>query len=279
MLTALPATIPAPPGREIDLGPLRIRAYALAVIAGIALGTWVTARRWRARGGDDDLVLEVALWGTVAGIVGARLYHDITSPNQLGDEWWAPFAVWEGGLGIWGGILFGVLAGAWVVRRRKASVTEFMDAAAPAIPLGHALGRVGNWFNQELFGRPTDLPWGLEVDPDKRPDGYEQAATFHPTFLYEGLWNVALAALLVIVGRRFRIRPPGLFCLYVSGYTLGRMFWELLRIDPANRILGERVNFWVSLILFLGGLVAFAVTQRRNRERADLRRPAASRRT
>ncbi|HWH14134.1 MAG TPA: prolipoprotein diacylglyceryl transferase [Miltoncostaeaceae bacterium] len=269
-LQALAASIPAPPGRAIELGPLTIRAYALCVIAGIAVGTWLTLRRWRARGGDPDLVFEVALWITVAGLIGARLYHVVTSPDQIGDEWYAPFAVWEGGLGIWGGVLFGTLAGAFVVRRAGASVTQFMDAAAPAIPLGHAVGRLGNWFNQELFGGPTDLPWALEVDPRRRPAGYEDEATFHPTFLYEGLWNVGVAVALIVIGRRLAIRPPGLFCLYVALYTLGRAFWELLRIDPSSEFLGQRVNFWVSVVLCVGALVAFVLVQRRGRAPASV---------
>jgi len=262
-LDVLWASIPAPPGRQVELGPLTVRAYALCVIAGLAVATWLTMRRWRARGGDPDLVFEVALWATIAGLIGARLYHVVTSPEQVGDKWYAPVAIWEGGLGIWGGVLFGVLAGAVIVHRRGASVTQFMDAVAPAIPLGHAVGRLGNWFNQELFGGPTGLPWALEVDPARRPDGYEDEATFHPTFLYEGLWNVGVALALIVIGSRLRIRPPGLFCLYVALYTLGRAFWELLRIDPSNEILGQRVNFWVSVVLCAGALVAFALTQRR----------------
>lgn len=266
-LAALAASIPAPPGRELELGPLTVRAYALCVIAGIAVATWVTHRRWTRRGGDPDLVMEVALWGVVAGLLGARLYHVVTSPDQIGDEWYAPIAIWEGGLGIWGGILFGVLAGAWVVRRRGASVTAFMDAAAPALPLGQAVGRIGNWFNQELFGGPTDLPWALEVDERFRPEEYRADETFHPTFLYEGLWNAGIGVGLIILGNRVRIRPPGLFCLYVALYTLGRMVWESLRVDPANEILGLRVNLWVSGVLFLGAVAAFVWTQRRGGDR------------
>lgn len=259
----LAASIPAPGGKQFSLGPFTVRAYALCLLAGIAAATWLTHRRWTRRGGDGDLVLEVALWGSIAGIIGGRVYHVLTSWDRLGDQWWAPFAVWQGGLGIWGGITFGVLAGAWVVRRAGQPVAEFADAAAPGIILGQAIGRLGNWFNQELFGGPTTLPWGLEVDAAYRPDGYVDRTTFHPTFAYEGLWNLAACVVLIVVGARMRLRAGALFCLYVVLYTLGRIVWELLRVDPSKYILGQRLNFWVSLLVCLGGIVAFVVIQRR----------------
>lgn len=264
-LSALAASIPAPGGKQFHVGPLLIRAYALCLLAGIVAATWLTHRRWTRRGGDGDLVLEVALWGSIAGVLGGRLYHVITSWNELGPEWWAPFAIWKGGLGIWGGITCGVLAGAWVVHRAGMSVPHFMDAAAPGIVLGQAIGRLGNWFNQELFGGPSNLPWALEVDPPYRPAGEEQQATFHPTFAYEGLWNLATCALLLYLGHRYRtrLRAPALFCLYVALYTLGRTFWELLRVDPSNHFLGQRINFWVSLVVFAGAVAAFVIVQRR----------------
>ncbi len=255
------ATIPAPSFREIELGPLDIRLYALTLLIGIAVGTWMTMRRWEAQGGDPDLVLEVALWGTLGGLIGGRLYHVITSYGQLGDEWWAPFAVWEGGLGIWGGVLGAVIAGAVVVRRRDASVTRFMDAVAPGLLVGQAIGRLGNYFNQELYGEPTDLPWSLEVALGFRPVGLETTAAYHPVFLYEMLWNLGLAAMLIWLGRRFTIRPPGIFALYVSLYSLGRVFWEQFRIDPSEQFLGQRLNFYVALALFLAGGIAFYLIQ------------------
>ena len=260
---SLAATIPAPSFRQIPLGPLDIRLYALTMLSGVAVATWLTARRWRARGGDAELVLEVALWSVLAGIVGGRIYHDVTSWDQLSNHWYAPFAIWEGGLGIWGGVLAGVLAGAYVVRRRGESVTAMMDAAAPGLLIAQGIGRLGNYFNQELFGGPTDLPWGLEVDPGYRPPGDELSAVYQPTFLYEMLWNFAGAALLIWIGRRYRIAAPGIFCLYVAIYSLGRVFWEMLRVDPAHHFLGQRLNFWVALTLCIGGLVAFVWTQRR----------------
>jgi prolipoprotein diacylglyceryl transferase len=264
---AFAASIPAPSTRQFDLGPLEIRIYALCILAGIVVATALTMVRWRARAGNPDLVFEVALWGVLAGLVGARLYHDVTSWGELGDEWYAPFAIWEGGLGIWGAILFGVLAGALVVRLRGASVAGFMDAAAPGILLAQAIGRLGNYFNQELFGKPTDLPWALEVDLQDRPTGYLDSATFHPTFLYEMVWNTAAALLLIWIGRRFRIRAPGIFCLYVALYCAGRIVWEQLRIDPSEQFYGQRLNFYVAAAALAIAVVAFLVIQLRTERR------------
>jgi prolipoprotein diacylglyceryl transferase len=177
----------------------------------------ITTRRWQALGGHRSLVEEVALWGFPAGLVGGRLYHLVTSWNEVPDHWWGPFAIWKGGLGIWGGIAGGTLAGSWVLRRRHADIPRFMDAAAPALLVAQAIGRVGNYFNPELFGGPTTLPWGLEIDASHRPAGYAQFATFHPTFLYELLWNLLLAVALVSLGRRRAIRAPGAFCAVRRG--------------------------------------------------------------
>ena len=179
------AFIPSPSSGTIDLGPLTIHMYGLMLLLAIAACLTLTGYRWVKWGGDWDLVFRVAVWGVAAGIVGARLYHDVTSWSEVPTQWWGPFAVWQGGLGVWGGILFGVLAGAWVVHRSGQSVRLFMDAVAPGLLLAQGIGRIGNWFNQELFGKPTDLPWGLEIDPEHRPDGYFNYDTFHPTFLYE----------------------------------------------------------------------------------------------
>jgi prolipoprotein diacylglyceryl transferase len=256
-------TIPPPPLRELELGPLEIRLYALCILAGIALAYVITVWRWRARGGRPDLVFEVLIWGVPAGLVGGRLYHVITSWDQLGEEWYAPLAIWEGGLGIWGAIAAGVAVGAYVAHRRGADVPALMDAAAPGILVAQAVGRLGNYFNQELFGEPTAVLWALEVDPERRPPDSPEAATYYPTFLYELLWNLAAAALLVWIGRRFRIRQPGIFALYVALYSLGRLFWEQLRVDPSRMFLGQRLNFYVALALLIGSLAAFVWSQRR----------------
>jgi len=260
----LAASIPAPSVRQITLGPFDIRLYALCLLSGVAAATWLPMRRWTARGGDADLVFEIALWSVLAGIIGGRIYHDLTSWDQLGSEWYAPFAIWEGGLGIWGGVLAGVLTGAYITHRRGQSVFLMMDAAAPGILIAQGIGRLGNYFNQELFGGPTGLPWGLEVDLGYRPTGDELDATYHPTFLYEMLWNFAGAALIIWIGRRFRIAAPGIFCLYVAIYSLGRIFWEQLRVDPSHMFLGQRLNFYVALVLFLGACAAFVWSQRRS---------------
>src|SRR5215208_7437763 len=199
-------SIPSPSRGEIDIGPLSIHAYGLMLLLAIVAATVLTGIRWTRRGGDWDLVFQVAVWCVAFGIIGARLYHVITSWDQVPDEWWGVFAVWKGGLGVWGGIFFGVLAGAIVVRRSGASVLAFMDAVAPGLLLAQAIGRWGNWFNQELYGKPTNLPWGLEIDPENRPENALASDTFHPTFLYESLWNFLGVLVLIWVGRRFRIR-------------------------------------------------------------------------
>jgi prolipoprotein diacylglyceryl transferase len=192
----------------------------------------------------------------------------ITSWNEVPHTWWGPFAIWKGGLGIWGGIALGVLVGIWRLRREGVDVPAFMDCAAPGILVAQSFGRVGNWFNQELFGKPTSLPWGLEIDPAHRPPQYASFPTFHPTFLYEIIWNLSLAAALVWLGHHRRIRAPGLFALYVAGYSAFRIFEELLRVDPAHHILGVRLNLFVAVALTIAGLLWFARTQRRVRAAA-----------
>jgi prolipoprotein diacylglyceryl transferase len=246
------ASIPSPHSGTIDVGPFSIHLYGVMLLLAIAACVALTGYRWVKWGGDWDLVFRVAVWGVAFGIVGARLYHDVTSWSEVKaiDAWWAPFAVWKGGLGVWGGILFGVLAGAWIVHRSGNSVRLFMDAVAPGLLLAQGIGRWGNWFNQELFGKPTSLPWGLEIDEAHR-GAYIQYTTFHPTFLYEFIWDVVGVIMLLVVDRFFRIRRPALFALYVSWYCFGRFFEELLRIDPAHEYLGLRLNGYVSIVVFV----------------------------
>jgi prolipoprotein diacylglyceryl transferase len=207
--------------------------------------------RW---GGDWDLIFRVAIWGVIAGIIGARAYHDLTSWNQdaaIHQHWYGPVAVWDGGLGIWGAIPFGVLAGAWVVRRSGNSVRLFMDAVAPGLLLAQGIGRWGNWWNQELYGKHTTLPWALEIH------GKGAANEYHPTFLYEFVWDSLGVLLLLWVDRRFRIRRPALFALYVAYYTAFRCYEEVLRIDPSSHVGGMRLNFWVSLGVFIASSAFF----------------------
>ncbi len=247
------AYIPSPHSGVVDLGPFHLHAYGITLLVAIAGCIWLTGRRWVRMGGDWDLVLRAAVWGVAAGIVGARAYHDVTSWNEVPHKWWGPFAVWQGGLGVWGGILLGCLVGSWIVRRSGASVRLMLDAVAPGLLLAQGIGRIGNWWNQELYGKPTKLPWALKIDIAHRPTDpkYAGDATFHPTFLYELIYDVIGVGLLLVVGRLFRIRPPALFALYVSYYTFGRFFEELLRIDPAHHFAGLRLNAWVSIVVFV----------------------------
>jgi prolipoprotein diacylglyceryl transferase len=232
--------------------------YGLTLLVAIAACILLTGYRWTRRGGDWDLVLKVAVWGVAAGIVGARIYHDITSWDEVSSpKWKGVFAVWEGGLGVWGGIALGCLVGAIIVRREGARVRDMMDAVAPGLLLAQGIGRWGNWWNQELYGKPTDLPWGLKIDPEHRVAGYEDKATFHPTFLYEFVYDLIGVGLLLALDRLFRFKPPALFALYVSYYTAGRFCEELLRIDPAHELAGLRLNAWVSLVVFVCSTVFF----------------------
>nr|WP_184830103.1 prolipoprotein diacylglyceryl transferase [Jiangella mangrovi] len=268
----LPASIPSPSSGSWDIGGFELRAYALCIMAGIVLAIWVGNKRWLARGGEAGVVADVAVWAVPFGIIGGRLYHVITD-NQLyfreGRDPWQALRIWEGGLGIWGAIAMGGL-GVWIAcRRRGVPFAAMADALAPGILLAQAVGRWGNWFNQELFGKPTDLPWGLEIDPVNRPAGYADVATFHPTFLYESLWAVGLAFLLMWLDKRYAIGFGRLFALYVAGYTLGRGFWEYLRIDPANDVFGIRVNLWVSGIIFVAAVAYFFWSLKKHPGRED----------
>jgi prolipoprotein diacylglyceryl transferase len=282
------AFIPSPGTGTLDLGPLTIHMYGLTLLVAIAACILLTGYRWTRRGGDWDLVLKVAVWGVAAGIIGARIYHDITSWDEVSSpKWKGVFAVWEGGLGVWGGIFLGCLVGAIVVRREGARVRDMMDAVAPGLLLAQGIGRWGNWWNQELYGKPTDLPWGLKIDPEHRVAGYENHATFHPTFLYEFVYDLIGVGLLLALDRLYRFKPPALFALYVSYYTAGRFCEELLRIDPAHEFAGLRLNAWVSLVVFICSTVFFVWWQflrggeagprmvgRRRRERREPEGPA-----
>jgi prolipoprotein diacylglyceryl transferase len=276
-VTFLLASISSPHSGVFHVFGRPIHLYGLMLLLAIVACIWLTWVRWKRIGGDPDLVLRVAVWGVAAGIVGARAYHDITSWNQVPDQWWGPFAVWRGGLGIWGGILLGSLVGAWIVHRAHASVFRFMDAVAPGLLLAQGIGRWGNYFNQELYGKPTSLPWGLKIDLAHQGDipiKDQGASAYHPTFLYEFIYDSIGAALLIFIGRRFRIRPPGLFALYVSYYCFGRFFEELLRIDPSHHFLGLRLNAWVSIVVFVISTAFFIWWQfiREEREPGDVGR-------
>jgi prolipoprotein diacylglyceryl transferase len=255
--------LPSPSVNGFHIGPLFIHFYGLMYVVGIALAIYITRRRWRAMGGNPDLVGDVAIWAVPIGLIGARIYFDVTTPADIPHHWWGVFGIWTGGLGIWGGIAFGAAAGIWRVRRAGANAGLFANAIAPALLVAQAVGRIGNYFNQELFGKPTTLPWGLEIAAAHRPAGYVAFATFQPTFLYELIWDLALAAFLVWLGHHRKIRPWGLFALYVAGYSAFRIFEESVRIDSSEHFLGLRLNFYVATILTIIGLVWFYFSQRR----------------
>jgi len=267
-----PGAIPSPPEEfaRFSLGPLTIHAYALCILLGIIAALWLTLRRWKARGGQSDVIWDVAIWAIPFGIIGGRLYHVFSSP----DAYFGPnydgtgdpikiLYIWNGGLGIWGAIALGAL-GAWIATRRAGvRLSAFADAAAPGVLLAQAIGRWGNWFNQELFGSATTLPWGLKIDPSSPnfPAGYPADTLFHPTFLYESLWSLAGVAVLLLVDRRFKLRFGALVWLYVVIYTAGRTWIEAMRIDEAQMItisgITARLNVWTSLIVFVLALLIF----------------------
>jgi len=278
---AILASIPSPSINSFHLGPLVIHFYALMYLVGIAAAVIITRRRWRAVGGDPDLVGEIALWSVPAGIVGGRIYFDITTPMDIPHVWYGVFAVWDGGLGIWGGVALATVVGIWRLRRRGASVALFMDAVAPALLVAQGIGRIGNYFNKELFGRPTSLPWGLQIPYQYRVSGGIPAAdlhfsTFQPTFLYELIFDFVWAGVLVWLGHHRKIKPPGLFALYVFGYSAYRIFEESLRIDSSVYIFGLRLNMYIASVLAVVGAVWFYRSQRRPQPAGEAVTPSSS---
>jgi len=263
---AIPLSLPSPDSNLLELGPLSVRYYALSIILGVVVAVMLGGRRAVAMGAPKSLVSDVAVVAVPAGVIGGRIYHVITSPDQYFGSGGDPFSalyIWEGGLGIWGAIGLGGV-GAWFAFRylKKRgdvgiSFAQFADAIAPGILFAQAVGRFGNWFNQELFGKPTELPWALEIDPRYRPLGYSEFETFHPTFLYEALWSTLVAILLIRLTARFATHPGRVFALYVALYSFGRLAIEQLRIDEANEIFGFRLNTWTSLLAIVLALIFF----------------------
>ena len=266
------ASIPSPSQGVWHLGPFPVRGYALSILIGIFVAVFVGDRRWRARGGSAGTVADIAIWAVPFGIVGGRLYHVVTSWSTYfgaGGQPLRALEVWRGGLGIWGAVVLGGV-GAWIgCRRRGIPLPMFGDAVAPGIALAQACGRWGNWFNQELFGRPTTLPWGLRIDPSHRPARYANVATFHPTFLYESLWCILVAVVVILADRRFRLGHGRAFALYVAAYTVGRGWIESLRVDPAPRIDGIRWNDFVSVAVFVGAVAYLVMSARLRPGRED----------
>ncbi len=262
----IPEFIPSPPTGVWQLGPVPIRAYAICILIGIFVGLYIGGRRWRARGGSSDTLDTAVFLAIPLGIVGARIYHVITDyqldfgPGRRPIE---ALYIWNGGLGIWGAVALGALGVYLVCRRRHASFPAMADALAPGLAIAQGIGRLGNWFNQELFGRPTTVAWALQIDPQHRPAGYADFATFHPTFLYELLWTFLIAGVLIWADRRFRLGRGKVFALYVVLYTLGRFWIEGLRIDKVNEVGGFRLNEYTSVVVFvlalawLGWLIKF----------------------
>jgi prolipoprotein diacylglyceryl transferase len=257
------AYLPSPSRGVLHLGPFPLRAYALCIIAGVVLAVVVGNRRFVARGGRPGAVADVATIAVPFGLVGARIYHVVTTPSPYLHDPVRALYVWQGGLGIPGGILGGVLAGYVVCTRRGIRPGAFADAIAPGVAFAQAVGRFGNYFNQELFGRPTTLPWGLEIDPAHRPATYADVATFHPTFLYESIWDVVVGLVVIWADRRFRLSGGRAFALYLGLYAIGRSLVEALRVDEAEHFLGIRLNDFVMGVV-LAGAVAFLVARRRH---------------
>ena len=257
-------SIPSPTVSALEIGPLTIHLYALCIIAGIAVAIWLGDKRFRVVVPHaKSVVSEIAITAVPIGIIGGRIYHVISSPDAYFGSGGHPLdalKIWEGGLGIWGAISLGTFA-AWIRYRRLAKKMElpnfayFMDALAPGVLLAQAIGRFGNWFNIELFGRPLNAPWALSVPPLKRPNGFSAFETFHPTFLYEALWSTAIALLLIYFGRRFL--PGQIFALYVFAYCLGRIGIESIRIDQAHEFFGLRLNVWVGSVVAVGALIIY----------------------
>ncbi|WP_069811852.1 prolipoprotein diacylglyceryl transferase [Streptomyces sp. TP-A0874] len=266
------AFIPSPSTGVIHLGWFPLRGYALCILAGLFLAIWIGSRRWVARGGLPGTVSDIAIWAVPFGLVGGRLYHVCTTYEPYFGEdghWVDAFKIWEGGLGIWGAVALGAV-GAWIgARRRGVPLPAYADAIAPGLALAQAVGRWGNWFNQELYGKRTDVPWALKID--KGPE----IGTFHPTFLYESLWCVGLALLVIWADRRFRLGHGRAFALYVAGYTVGRGWIEYMRIDEAHHILGLRLNVWTSILVFVGAVVYLVLSARLRPGRESVVEPAA----
>lgn len=275
-MTAEASYFPSPTVGVFWLGPFPIRMYALCILAGIVLAVWVTGRRLGDRGYRRDVIYDIAWWAVPFGIIGGRLYNVITSPQPYFGEHgnpWDAFAIWHGGLGIWGAIAMGALGGYLGCRRNGVRFLDFADAAAPGVIMAQALGRWGNYFNNELHGRATSLPWRLKVYEWDESAGHAVkdaaghpivAGYFQPTFLYESFFCLVIALIIVVLDRRYRLGRGKSFFLYVTLYPVGRIWMEWMRDDPANHILGQRVNVWVCLLVFLGGLIGLIVCSRRH---------------
>jgi prolipoprotein diacylglyceryl transferase len=260
MANYFPAYLPSPSGNGLSIGPMRLHLYGLVIAIGIAAAVWLSQRRWEHIGGKQGTMASLALWGVPGGLIGARVYSLATSWQvDTGGHWVRAFEIWQGGLGIWGAVIGGIAFGYIGARRAGLPPRPLLDCIAPAFALGQAIGRWGNYFNQELFGRPSKLPWALRIDLRNRPPGYTQYSTFQPTFLYECLWDLAVLGLVIWAERRFRIRRGYLITVYAALYTFGRFWTEYLRIDNAHRFGGLRLNDWTSVLVFAASVIVLLV--------------------
>jgi prolipoprotein diacylglyceryl transferase len=271
-MTALLLVIPSPSSGTLEIGPLKLNAYGLMIALGVVAAVWLAGRRLEQRGiGKRDDISEMALWAVPAGVIGARLYHVVTDWSRFSDSPSDILKIWEGGLGIWGGIALGVIVGLWVMKRKGLPIALTLTCVTPALPLAQSIGRWGNWWNQELFGKPTDLPWALEVSSDTAVKAGElPGTTFHPTFLYESIGCLLIAVVLVLIDRRVKLRPGLLFFVYTAMYTFMRFFIEGLRVDPATEAGGLRLNQWTSIVVFSVSvliLVVYSISKGNNDER------------
>ena len=262
-------SIPSPDVSYIELGPLRIHFYALFILTGIILALLLTESRLKARGVEAGVALDVSFWAIPFGILGGRFFHVITHPNDYfyqGADLLAPFRIWEGGLAIYGALLFGAV-GAYIGSRKAGiKLTSYLDAVAPGILLAQAIGRWGNYFNSELFGLPTDLPWGLEISSSNRayPAGLPEGVLFHPTFLYESIWSLVGVAILLAADKRFNLRWGRMIGLYFIYYSVGRIWVEAIRIDPSEIVLGLRINIWSAIVGIVVGLAVMVISYRKH---------------
>ncbi len=271
-MTALLLVIPSPSSGTLEIGPLKLNAYGLMIALGVVAAVWLAGRRLEQRGiGKRDDISEMALWAVPAGVIGARLYHVVTDWSRFSDNPGDIVKIWEGGLGIWGGIALGVIVGLWVMKRKGLPIALTLTCVTPALPLAQSIGRWGNWWNQELFGKPTDLPWALEVTSETAVKAGElPGTTFHPTFLYESIGCLLIAVVLVLIDRRVKLRPGLLFFVYTAMYTFMRFFIEGLRVDPATEAGGLRLNQWTSIVVFSVSvliLVVYSISKGNNDER------------
>ena len=263
MIVSLFSSIPSPGSKGFSILGLELRAYGLMIALGVFAAVWLSQRRCPTRGLDPMAIQTLALRAVPAGLIGSRVYHVMTDWRSFQGRWIDVFKIWQGGLGIPGGMFAGVVVGVLYARRMGLHTGDLIDVAAPALPLAQAIGRIGNWFNQELFGRPSKLPWAVRIDPEHRPARYANDTSFQPTFLYEMLWNLALVGFILWLDRK-KIIPRGrLLAVYVIGYGVGRLWIELLRVDPAGHLLGVRVNVWVSLLAIVGGAAWLFMPRRR----------------